>query len=54
MARVGLEQTYYEVSEDVGVVEVCAVVYMPDPSGPCPIDFDFTVLLSTVAMSAGT
>ena len=34
---VDLERTLYQVSEDVGVVEVCAVVY--SPSGACPITF---------------
>ena len=44
-AVVGLERTFYQVSEDVGVVEVCAVVY--NPSGACPITFPFNVALST-------
>ena len=44
-AVVGLERTFYQVSEDVGVVEVCAVVY--SPSGACPITFPFNVVLST-------
>ena len=38
-AVVGLERTFYQVSEDVGVVEVCAIVY--NPSGACPITFPF-------------
>ena len=41
---VGLETTCYEVSEDVGAVNVCAVVYSPNV--PCPIDFAFNVSLS--------
>ena len=28
MAVVGLERTLYQVSDDVGVVEVCAIVYI--------------------------
>ena len=44
MAFVGLEKTFYQVSEDVGVVEVCAIVYNPSP---CPINFAFDVSLST-------
>ena len=43
-AVVGLEKTY-QVSEDVGVVEVCAIVYTP--SVDCPITIPFNVLLST-------
>ena len=42
---VGLERTFYQVSEDVGVVEVCAIVY--NPSGACPITFPFNVALLT-------
>ena len=41
----GLNRTLYTVSEDVGVVEVCAEVTSPVLS--CPIEFSFTVLLST-------
>ena len=36
----------YQVSEDVGVVEVCAIVY--SPSGICPITIPFDVALSTL------
>ena len=43
---VGLERTFYRVSESVGVVSVCAVVYSPNIS--CPIQFPFTVALSTL------
>jgi hypothetical protein len=45
-AVVGLERTFYQVSEDVGVVEVCAIVY--SPSGICPIAIPFDVALSTL------
>ena len=51
MAVVGLEKTFYEFSEDVGVVTVCAIVYIPDII--CPIQFAFNVTLSTSAESAG-
>ena len=51
MAVVGLENTFYQVSEDVGVVEVCAVVYSPVIE--CPIQFSFEVRLSTMDGSAG-
>ena len=44
-AVVGLERTFYNVSEDVGVVEVCAIVY--SPTIVCPIEFPFDVSLST-------
>ena len=47
----GLEKTFYNVSEDVGVVEVCAIVYMPTIT--CPIAFSFDVSLSTDDVSAG-
>ncbi|CAI8051646.1 hypothetical protein GBAR_LOCUS28279 [Geodia barretti] len=46
-AVVGLEQTSMSVSEDVGVVELCAVVLFPRIS--CPISFPFEVRLSTTA-----
>jgi hypothetical protein len=44
-AVVGLEKTFYPVSEDVGVVEICAIVYSPNTA--CPIEFPFSVSLST-------
>ena len=47
----GLEKTFYNVTEDVGVVEVCAIVYMPTID--CPINFAFDVSLSTDNGSAG-
>lgn len=51
VAEVGLETTFYEIGEDVGVVEVCAVVLTP--SVPCPVDFPFDVALSTNDSTAG-
>ena len=48
---VGLEKTFYSVSEDVGVVEVCAIVYSPTIN--CPIEFSFDVNISTSDGSAG-
>ena len=51
MAVVGLERTFYQVSEDVGVVEVCAIVY--SPTIDCPIAFPLDVCLSTENGSAG-
>ena len=50
-AVVGLEKTMYSVSEDVGVVEVCAIVY--SPTIDCPIAFPFNVSLSTSDRTAG-
>ena len=50
-AVVGLEKTIYNVTEDVGVVEVCAIVYSPTIT--CPVAFPFDVILSTDDGSAG-
>ena len=44
-AVVGLERTFYNASEDVGVLEVCAIVYSPNIE--CPIEFAFNANLST-------
>ena len=51
VAVVGLERTFYTVTEDVDVVEVCAIVEYVDP---CPISFPFEVILSTRDGSAGS
>ena len=50
-AVVGLDKTDYQVSEDVGVVEVCAIVHTPNIT--CPIEFTFHINLSTSDKSAG-
>ena len=50
-AVVGLERTFYQASEDVGVVEVCAIVHSPDIT--CPIEFAFNINLLTTDGSAG-
>ena len=50
-AVVGLEKTIYSVSKNVGVVEVCAIVY--SPTIDCPIAFPFDVSLSTSNNAAG-
>ena len=50
-ARVGLEQTFFRVMEDVGVIELCAVLLEPDIE--CPIKFPFDVQLCTADASAG-
>ena len=48
----GLERTIFTVQMNVGVVELCAIVY--EPSGiDCPIDFPFDVHLSTSDDTAG-
>ena len=51
MAIVGLERTFFNVSEDVGVVELCAIVISPVIT--CPITFPFDVRLSTDNGDAG-
>ena len=51
-AVVGFEQTFFRVSEDVGVVELCANVYFPVID--CPIAFPFEVHLFTRDGFAGT
>ena len=48
---VGLERTSYQITEDVGVVEVCAVVHKPNIT--CPHELFFNVSLSTSDESAG-
>ena len=50
-AEVVLENTVYNVSENEGVVEVCAVVSSPDIE--CPIGFPIFVNLDTRDGSAG-
>ena len=50
-AVVGLEMTSYTVLENVGVVEVCTIVY--SPSLPCPINHPFNVRFSTDDGTAG-
>ena len=52
-AVVGLEETFYRVSEGVGFVEVCAIVYSPNGNLVCPIDFAFEVDFSTSDGNAG-
>ena len=45
MAVVGLEETFFNVSENVSTVELCAIIYMPNGTVNCPIAFPFTVSL---------
>ena len=51
MAVVRLDRTLYQVSRDVDVVEVCAIVY--SPMSDCPIEFPFDVTLTTLDGSGG-
>ena len=46
-----MEESLYQVSEDMGVVKVCTVVSSANIS--CPIDYSFEVELSTKDGSAG-
>ena len=48
---VGLGEMFYNVLEDVGMVEVCAIVYSPVVD--CPVEFAFDVRLTTGDNSAG-
>ena len=50
-AIVSLERTFYQASEDVGTVEVCASVLSPVID--CPIEFPFDVRLTITNDSAG-
>ena len=50
-AVVGLQTTFYTVSEDQGEVRVCVEVSSPNRN--CPIEYPIDVLLSTGDDSAG-
>ena len=50
-AVIGLEQTFYNVSESEGLVELCVIVRSPFIE--CPITLSFSVILSTTDGSAG-
>ena len=49
---VGLEHTSYTVDEDVGHVNVCALIVNSEEE--CPFQFPFNVTLSTRDETAGT
>lgn len=51
MAGVGLQTTFLQVSEDVGVEQVCVIV--TSPTIDCPIAFPFVVNVETGDNSAG-
>ena len=44
-AVVGFERMFYNVTEDVGMVEVCTVVHRPQLA--CPISFPFILSFDT-------
>ena len=48
---VGLEQTFFRVEEDVGLIQICVKVSFPEIN--CPIAFPFEILLSTADGTAG-
>ena len=49
---VGLEKTYYPVSEDTrGGIEICVTVN--SSSVQCPINFPFAVILTAIDGTAG-
>ena len=49
----GLERTFYSVSESDGSVDVCTTVFQPNSSVDCPIAFPFTIDFFTTDDSAG-
>ena len=51
-ATVGFEETFYQVNESTGTVEICAVVY--EPNITCPIQMDFNVTFETGNETEGT
>ena len=50
-AVVGLEQTFFSVSEHVGSVEICVAILSPMIT--CPVAYSFDVSISTATGSAG-
>ena len=50
---VRVENAVYQVSEDVGSLEVCAVIHNPH-AVDCPVDFSISVSLSTSDDTAGS
>ena len=47
----GLQRSFYQVDEDDGMVEVCIAVQSPNIS--CPVTHPFTLVVTTVDLSAG-
>ena len=50
-AVVGLEKTFYRISEEAVQIEVCAIVY--SPALDCPFNFAFDIGYYTRDNSAG-
>ena len=50
-AIVGLERTHYNVSEENGTVEVCAIIR--NPHIECPVEKTFMMSISSADGSAG-
>ena len=50
-AIVGLERTHYNVSEENGTVEVCAIIRRPHIE--CPVEKTFMMRISSADGSAG-
>ena len=46
----GLE-TIHQISEDVGLIEVCTIIH--SPLNECPIEFSFNISLSAESNNAG-
>ena len=53
-AVVGLEQTFFNVSESVGVVELCTNVSFPVIDCPIPFRFFVTISTGSAEFEAGT
>ena len=47
----GLEKTYFNTTESVGMIELCAKIIFPEVN--CPVTFPFDVRLSTADGTAG-
>ena len=53
-ARVTIQNPTYEVNENEGIVQVCALVQSPFPVRPdCHLDFSFTLRLTATPGTAG-
>ena len=50
-AVVGLEDTSLTLSEDAGVIEICAAISSPDTL--CPVEYPFEIMLETLSGTAG-
>ena len=50
---VGIEKPDYQVKENAGSIQVCAVIRDPRDTN-CPVDFSISVIFVTTDGSAGT